>query len=68
MRRVRIACLIGFLMVNPVRRHPEHRAAFQRHRGANRQEVLDESGKFIGTVRVQAMVAKANAQPGGGPI
>ena len=40
-RRVRIAFLIGLLMMDAMRGHPEDRAALERQRAAEREEVLD---------------------------
>ncbi len=46
-RRMRIAILIGVAMVNAVRGHPENRAALERERGANGEEVLKPLGNFV---------------------
>ena len=43
-RRVRIARLVGFLMVNPVRRHPENRAALERQGAQTAKRYSSHSG------------------------
>src|ERR1700674_755003 len=50
------------LMMNPVRGHPENRAAFERHRGTNGHDVLKPEGGLISAVCQQAVVAHSNSQ------
>src|ERR1700693_500662 len=61
-RRMRIALLVGMLVVDAMRGHPENRAALKRQRRANREEVFDPEGSFVASVREQAMVADANTE------
>src|ERR1051326_6796631 len=67
-RGMRIAGLIGFLMMNAVRRDPENRTTLQRQRPADSEEIFDPKWNLIGPVRVQAMVTHANAQARRYPI
>ena len=61
-RRVRIAFMIGVLVVDAVRGHPEDRPAFERQRGAPGEEVLDPLVGLVAAVRQQAVIAHADAQ------
>ena len=54
-------------MVNPVRRHPEDRAALKGKRGAERQKILDPFVGFISTVSQQPVIAHANSQAAAKP-
>src|SRR5512146_1435715 len=62
-----VAFLVGILMMNAVRRHPEHRPAFQSKCAANRQDVLDPLGRLVSTVREQAVISHADSQAAGNP-
>ena len=66
--RVRIAFFIGFLVMNAMRRDPENRSTFQRERSANREKILQQPWHSVRTVRMQAMVAHADAQANRHPI
>lgn len=48
-------------MVNPVRGHPEDRAALKRHGSAGGEEVFDPLGSLVAAMREQAMVGHADA-------
>ena len=61
-RRVRIAVVIRMLMVNAVGRHPEDRAAFERQRSADRQEVLERFRRLVAAMGVQPVIAEADAE------
>ena len=50
-RRVRIAFLVGELVMNAMRRHPEDWATFESQGGADRQKVFDPLRSFIGAMR-----------------
>src|ERR1700722_20625798 len=65
--RMWIAILIGILMMNAVRSHPENRTTFEGERGANRQEILNPFRSLVSAVREQAVVSHANAQAAGNP-
>ena len=65
--RMRIAFLIGKLMVNAVRGHPENRAAFESERRENGQDIFQPFGNFVSAMREQAVIAHADAQAGGDP-
>ena len=65
--RVRIAFAIGELMMNPVRRYPENRAAFERQSRANRQKVLHPFRSLVSAVRQQPVITHANAEAPGNP-
>ena len=59
---MRIAGLIGKLMVHAVGGHPEDRSAFQRHRAERGEEIFQPERNLIGAVRVQPVVAHADAR------
>src|ERR1700722_788909 len=67
-RRMRVAGAIGELMMEPMRRYPEQRAAFQRERPANRQKIFDAPRNFIGSVSEQAVIAHADSKTESNPI
>ena len=67
-RRVRIAVVVGVLVVDAVRRHPEDRPALERQRAADRQEVLEGLRRLVAAVRVQPVIAQADAEPDGHPV
>ena len=64
-RRMRIARLVGLLMMDAMGGHPEDRPAFERQRAANGKEILEPHRDLIGPMGVQAMIAHADAEPGG---
>src|ERR1700728_3530688 len=64
---MRIAGSIGFLVMNAMRGYPENRAAFKRECAANGKQILKSPWHLVRPVRVQPMVAHADAQPGGKP-
>src|SRR5260370_1243362 len=47
---------------------PEDGTALQRQGTANRQEVFESSGEFVGSVGMQAMVSHADAQSVSDPV
>src|SRR5712692_4697857 len=55
-------------MVNPMGGNPGNRSALQRQRAANGKEILKSQRHLVRPVRVQAMVAHADAQTGGSPV
>src|SRR5260370_4974759 len=61
-RAVRIAFLIGMLMMLAVQRHPLQRAALHGKRAGESEEVLQKLGTFEGAVREQPVIADANSQ------
>ncbi len=67
-RRVRIAFVVGMLVVDAVRRDPEDRPALERERAAPRQEVLDPLVGLVAAVRQQAVIAHADAEHAGDAI
>ncbi len=66
--RMRIALLIGFLMVNTMHGDPEDRPAFERQRAANGEEILQPERAFVSPVRMQPVVSHADSEAGGDPI
>ncbi len=64
-RRVRIAFLVGILVVNTVGGDPEDRSALEREAAARSDEVLDPLGGAEATVREQAVVRDADADVDG---
>ena len=67
-RRVRIAVLVGVLMMDAVRRDPEDRPAFERERPAQRQEVLDRFRGLEPAVGQQPVIADADAEADHDPV
>src|SRR3954447_6431475 len=67
-RAVRIAFQIRQLMVLAVRGHPENRAAFERQRAAEREEVLERLRGLESAMRVKSVVAEADTEPHGEPV
>src|SRR5580658_2878507 len=61
-RRVRIARLVGELMMDPMRGYPENRSAFQRQRSANREEIFQPLGTFVTAMRQQPVITHADAK------
>src|ERR1700733_2058531 len=66
-RRMRVAILVGKLVVNSMCCHPENRAAFQRQRCADREAVLEPSRNLVAAMREQAVVAHSDSQARGYP-
>ena len=58
---VRVAGLVGVLMVHPVDGYPVERAALERHRAAGSHEVFEPSGRYVATMGELAVVAHADA-------
>src|SRR6185437_181453 len=67
-RRMRIAVVIGLLMMDAMRSDPGNGAAFEREATANRQKVFEQTRRFVGPMSVQAMIAQTDAEAGGHPI
>ena len=67
-RAVRIAFVVGQLVMLPVRRHPEDRSALERHRAADGEEILERLRRLEPAVRVQAVIAEADAEADGHPV
>src|SRR6185437_16159153 len=65
---MRIAELIRFMMMNPVDGYPENRAAFERQSSADCEEVFEPLWHLVGPVRVQPVIAQADAKTGGHPV
>lgn len=66
-RGMRIAFLVGELMMNAVCGYPEDRAAFERQGRANCQEIFDPLGCFVSPMREQPVIAHANSKAAGDP-
>jgi hypothetical protein len=47
-------------MMQPMRAHPEHGAAFQRHGSANCEKIFQPARTLIGLMGVQAMIAQTD--------
>src|SRR4029077_13657488 len=65
--RMGIAILIGKLVMNAMRGHPENRSAFEGEGGANRQEIFHPLVGFVAAMREQPVIAHANAQAARNP-
>jgi hypothetical protein len=59
-RGVRVAFLIGVLMVDAVSGYPEDRAALEREAATHRDEVLDPLGSLVTAMGEQAVVGHAD--------
>src|SRR2546423_7785194 len=66
-RAVRVGGRVRMRVVNPVRRDPLDGPAFERQRGAERQEILDPLRRLVAVVRQQPVVAHAYAEAPGHP-
>ena len=60
--RMRIALLIGVLMMNPVGRHPEDRSALKRQRSAESQEIFHPLVSLVSAMCEQPVIAHPDAQ------
>jgi hypothetical protein len=67
-RRMGIAGLVGILVVHAVGGNPKNRSAFERQRSANRKEVFDELRYPVRTMRMQPVIAHADAKADRHPI
>ena len=67
-RAVRIAGLVGELMMHAVRGHPEDRPALERQRGAGGEEILKPLGALETAMRQQAVIAESDAETAGYPV
>src|SRR3569623_2601978 len=65
LRSVRIAVVIGILMMDAVRGDPEDRSTLKGHGAAHGDEVLDPAGSFVAAVREQAVISHADADVDG---
>src|SRR5271165_4309355 len=66
--RVRIAIFVRELMMDAVRGHPEHRAAFQRRRPADGQKIFDRLRHLVAAVRQQPVIAHPDPQAHRHPV
>ena len=66
--RVRIACVVGILMVHTMRRRPEDRPAFQRQRSTDGEEVFNTLGDSIRTMSMKPVIAHTDAETDAHPI
>ena len=66
--RVRVERLVGMLVMLPVDGHPEHRAALERQRAADGQEIFEQLRCLEPAVRVQPVIAHADAETDGHPV
>ena len=66
-RGMRIAFNVSILVMDAMRRHPEKRAAFQRQRGADGDEIFKPFIGLESAVREQPVISNANAQAAGNP-
>src|SRR5579875_592696 len=65
MRGVRVAFVVGVLMMDAVRGDPEDGTALKRHGAAGAEEVFEPLGDAVAAVREQAVVAHADAHVDG---
>src|SRR5271165_48964 len=61
-RRVRVTLVIGKLVMNAVRGHPEDRAALERQGRADGHEIFDPLGCLVAAMSQQAVVAHSDAE------
>lgn len=65
--RVRVAFLVGVLMMLTVGGDPEDRSAFESECAADGEEILEPARCFVAAMREEAVVAHANAEAAGDP-
>src|SRR5262245_7406230 len=61
-RRMRIAFVIGMLVMDAMRGYPENGPPFERERATPRQDVLDPFVRLISTVGKQPVITHTDAQ------
>src|SRR5919197_305427 len=61
-RRMWIAVFIRKLMMNAMRGHPEDRPALHRQGTADRKKVFQPQRDFVGSMRMQSVITKADPQ------
>ena len=61
-RAVRVGGSVRVRVVNPVGRDPLDRAAFERERGAEREEIFDPLRRLVAAVRQKSVIAHAYAE------
>jgi hypothetical protein len=64
---MRIAFHVSILVMDAMRRYPEERAAFQRQRGAEGDEIFEPLVRLETAVREQPVIRNADAQAAGDP-
>ena len=64
-RGVRVAFMVGELVMDAMGGNPEDRTAFEREGAADGEDVLQPFGDAIAAMGEQAMVAHADADVGG---
>jgi hypothetical protein len=62
---VRVAFVVGMLVVDAVGRDPEDRATLEREGATDRQEVLHPLGGLVATMGQQAVIGHADAEAAG---
>ena len=67
-RGMRIAIVVGLLMVDAMGSDPGDGTAFERKAAANRQKIFQETGRLVGAMGVQAMIAQTDAEACSHPI
>jgi hypothetical protein len=67
LRRMRIAFHVSILVMHAVCRDPEKRAAFQRQRGTEGQEIFHPLIGFKSAMREQTVIRDTNSQAAGNP-
>src|SRR5579863_2520674 len=61
-RRMRVAGLVGVLMMDAVRRHPADGTTLQSQGPADGQQILDPLRRLVAAVRKQSVVTHPDAQ------
>ena len=67
-RAVRIAGLVGKLVMDAVSANPEDRPAFERERCANRGEIFKRLRALVSAVRMQPVIAHADSPAQSHPV
>jgi hypothetical protein len=65
---MRVAGLVGFLVMNAVSGNPENGSAFERHGAEEAEKILHPERNRERPVRVQAMVAETDAEADRHPV
>jgi hypothetical protein len=64
---MRVAFHVSILVMDAMRRYPEERAAFQRQRGAEGDEIFEPLVRLETAVREQTVIRNPDAQAAGNP-
>jgi hypothetical protein len=67
-RRMRVAMLIGLLMMDAMNGNPEYGAALKRERTAKREEIFQPERTLISPMGMEPVIAHADSKASGDPV